>query len=119
VIFTGPTGEIDPPILAIVVIVYSSGGPKTAVNCDDNTPIKNAVLLLKKQIDSGRFQKYYPINEIPLDFIPKSLHKYVIEKIKDPKDNQYEIEVINGNRYEYMIYMQLNKMLDSGQYLYS
>lgn len=84
-------------------------------NCDVNEPITKAVEFLKNQINAGRSQKYYPVEDVPMDFIPKTQHKYVIEKIPDSSDQRRKIVLVNSNRYEYMIYMKLNKMLDSGQ----
>jgi len=84
-------------------------------NCHDNQPLKCAVDFLKTQIDSGRSKKFYSIEEVPLDFIPKALYAQVIEKFPDSKDKRRKIKMVNGNRYEYMVYLQLNKMLDSGQ----
>ena len=84
-------------------------------NCDDNKPIKNAVNFLKSQMANTRSQKYYSIQDVPLDFIPKSLRAYVIERFTDQKDKRRKIRMVNANRYEYMVYMQLDKMLDSGQ----
>lgn len=85
-----------------------------AFNCSDNEPIMNAVNFLKSLIDAGRSQKYYPVQDVPMDFIPKTQRNYVIEKIPDSHDKRRKILLVNSHRYEYMVYMRLNKMLNSG-----
>jgi len=83
--------------------------------CDDNEPIKQAASFFKNQIDSNCLKKHYSIEKIPIDFIPKTLRIHVMDTFPDSKDKRRKIKMINANRYEYMLYMQLNKMLDSGQ----
>jgi TnpA family transposase len=86
-----------------------------AFKCEDNEPISNAVKFLKSQINSGRPQNNYPIKDVPMEFIPKTQWKHVIEKIPDSNDKRRKSVFVNSHRYEYMLYMRLNKMLDSGQ----
>lgn len=83
--------------------------------CDGNEPITKAIEFLKIHIASSRNPKCYPIQDVPMDFIPKTQWKYVIEKVPDPNDKRRKFMLVNGHRYEYMVYMRLNKMLDSGQ----
>jgi len=83
-------------------------------NCD-NEPIKDAVDFLKTQMAENKLKKYYLIAEVPIAFIPKNLQSYVIEKFSDLKDKRRKIKRVNASRYEYMTYLQLNKMLNSGQ----
>jgi TnpA family transposase len=84
-------------------------------NCDENGPIKKAVDFLRNQMASNLCQKHYSVNNVPLDFLPKSQQIYVIEKCADPNDLRRKIQIVNANRYEYAVYMVLEKMLDSGQ----
>jgi hypothetical protein len=84
-------------------------------NCVDQEPIRKAVDFLRSQMAANRSQKYYPIPDVPLAFIPKSLRIQVIARFADQKDKRRKIGMVNANRYEYMVYLQLNKMLDSGQ----
>jgi TnpA family transposase len=84
-------------------------------NCGGNKSMSKAIKFLKAQIAPGRTQRYYPVQDVPMDFIPKTQRKYVIEKIPDANDKRRRIVLVNSRRYEYMVYMRLNKMLDSGQ----
>lgn len=84
-------------------------------NCDDNEPIKKAFDFLRSQMATTRSQKYYPIEDVPFDSIPKSLRTHAIERFTDQKDKRRKIRMVNANRYEYMVYLQLDKMLDSGK----
>ncbi|MDY6894212.1 MAG: Tn3 family transposase [Thermotogota bacterium] len=84
-------------------------------NCGDNEHMSKAVEFLKTQIESNRTPKHFPVQDVPMEFIPKIQRKYVIEKISDLNDKRRKIVLVNSHRYEYMVYRRLNKMIESGQ----
>lgn len=83
--------------------------------CNEKEPIREAIDFLKTRMVKNCFQKYYSIADVPLDFIPKKNQSHVIVKFTDQTDKRRKIKKINANLYEYMVYMQLNKMIESGQ----
>ena len=81
----------------------------------NNIPIKEAVDFFSEHLTNNQSINDYSIDEIPIKFIPKTLLPQIIVKSVDPKDNRRRIKCIDGNRYEYILYSQLRKMLTSGQ----
>ena len=76
-------------------------------NCDDG--LTQAITFLKQHIVSTKSFKSYSIEDIPLSFFPKAHKKYLLTKpiIKASKN----IGVIDGDRYEFMLYLQLQKRI--------
>ena len=81
----------------------------------DNEQFKEAMEFLKTEIINQKYKKYHPVNSVPMSFIPKKFRKHVIEKFNDPSDKRRKISKVNINRYEYMVYLQLEKQISSGQ----
>ncbi|MBN2689471.1 MAG: Tn3 family transposase, partial [Gammaproteobacteria bacterium] len=81
---------------------------------NDNTPIKEALDFFNQHLKSNKTFSNYPQDQVPLKFIPETLQAHVTTKTIDPTDNRRRIKTINAERYEYMLYFQLQKMLVSG-----
>ena len=62
--------------------------------CDDN-PLQEAMKFLVTSVFNKKYQKYYPENQVPIDFIPKKLQARIIEKTQDPLDKRRKIAKIN------------------------
>ena len=83
--------------------------------CEANTPMKEAIEFLNNRITNKLTEKHISIEDAPQQFIPNKLLSVVIDKVVDPQNKRRKIKMINAARYEYMVYSQLQKMLDSGQ----
>ncbi len=83
-------------------------------SCSDK-PLQEAIEFLKTKVFNKKHQKLLPENQVPMGFISKKLKKLIIEKVQDPSDKRRKIAKVNINRYEYMVYWQLEKKIESGQ----
>jgi len=83
--------------------------------CNDNNNIHQAMDFMREYFDSHRPFKTYSYSNIPLKFIPSALESYVTDKTPDPDDKRKKVKQVNGDRYEYMLYLQLKKSLASGE----
>jgi TnpA family transposase len=72
-----------------------------------------AILFLKTHFDNNKSFSDYKLAEIPLEFIPFKLRKYVITKVKSA-NNKKKILTINADCYEFMLYIQIEKALRNG-----
>ena len=76
--------------------------------------LTTAITFLKSHIEGNNTSfKSYPFRDVPIAFIPKALRRYVIEKVKEKASNK-KIKRVNGDRYEFMLYWQLEKQINSG-----
>lgn len=82
---------------------------------NENAPIKEVLDFFNKYLANNQTISNYPFDKVPTKFIPETLRAHVINKAIDPSDNRRRIKTVNGDRYEYMLYFQLRKMLISGQ----
>lgn len=74
---------------------------------DPNFPLMHALTFLKKTFDSKKSLKQIDEEKLPKDFIPASLKPYLYK-------NEEGRKALNVYQYEFLIYYQLEKALDSG-----
>jgi len=84
-------------------------------SCGDNTPIKEAMDFFNLHLGNNKNFNDYSFEEAPTKFIPDTLLPFITDKVTDPTDGRRRIKSINWDRYEYAVYLQLRKMLVSGQ----
>lgn len=73
----------------------------------EHVALHNAVQFLHRYICTNKPFQDYPIDDIPLDFFPKSLKRFIMKKSPcGPKNS------IDGDRYEFMVYWQIQKGLN-------
>ncbi len=71
-----------------------------------------AVDFLKRHLEHNRSFKAYSYQEVPLGFFPKTMRKLLTYKMRN-SDNHI-IKKVDGNRYEFMVYLQLSKGISDG-----
>jgi len=76
-------------------------------------PVSKAISFLKTYFDSNKSFNDYKFEDIPLEFIPSSLKRYVIIKAR-PKKGEKKIKSINADSYEFMLYTIIKKQLGKG-----
>jgi hypothetical protein len=74
----------------------------------DNDELRKAVDFLRKHIKGNKPFHVHEYQDIPLAFFPKSLKPLLLKS--SPSDDPKEKE-IDGNRYEFMVYWQLQKSI--------
>lgn len=70
-----------------------------------------AITFLRTHFDNNKSFNDYKFEDIPLEFIPASLKRYVITKVKNSKK---KIKAINPDAYEFMLYTHIVKHLSKG-----
>lgn len=75
--------------------------------------LNKAILFLKTHFDSHKSFNDYKFAEVPLEFIPSHLKRYVITKVK-ASGKKKKIQAINGDCYEFMLYTNIEKNLRNG-----
>ena len=78
-----------------------------------NKDIEAAINFLKQHFESKLSFKSYHFRDIPIQFIPRSLRRYVIEKIREAGTSK-KVKKINGDRYEFMLYLMIEKSINKG-----
>lgn len=68
----------------------------------DNEKLQKAIQFLRSHINGSQSFKDYDVKDIPLDFFPKYLKRFLW-------DPSVKGKVVNGDRYEFMVYWQLQK----------
>ena len=85
---------------------------------DKETPIKAAIVFFKDFLNKKGKLEQQPIKNIPTDFIPKRMRRYVINKMdqmigKKIKKVKYINGYVNGNLYEIILYLEIEKAIGS------
>ena len=75
----------------------------------DNEALMEAVNFLKTHIAGNHPFKSYQMNDIPLTFFPKTHLRFLLNQ--PVQKEQQNIGVIDGDRYEFMVYLQLQKSI--------
>jgi len=78
-----------------------------------NKNIEQAINFLKEHFEGKKAFKDYTFADVPIGFIPRTLRRYVIEKVRE-KGSSKRIKKINGDRYEFMLYMMIEKSIGKG-----
>ncbi|WP_133137982.1 Tn3 family transposase [Legionella rowbothamii] len=78
-----------------------------------NKALNAAIVFLKSHYNSNKSFSTYQFKDIPLEFIPKVLQRYVIKKVRLDKNNK-KVKTIDPDRYEVMLYLQIEKSLKTG-----
>lgn len=82
---------------------------------DKEMPLEAAIEFFTSCINSGKKLEDQPLDKIPVEFIPKKLKGYVVNQKLIKMDKEVnEIKYINGNLYEVMLYLELQKAINSG-----
>jgi len=76
-------------------------------NQSQSDPVMDAVAFLKKVFKQGKTLLFYDFNDIPKDFIPIRLRKYIYETSKSKKS-------IIPEKYEFLVYMMLRNRVEAG-----
>lgn len=71
----------------------------------DNEKLSNAVKFLRQHLRSNHSFQDYKLDDVPLDFFPKSLKRFIVTRSRHNKKKK----VVDGDRYEFMVYWQLQK----------
>jgi len=80
----------------------------------DDSLIKG-VIFLKEAFRQGKSLSRYDIQEFPQDLIPKKLKRYLYEtEQKKVASKSRRLKTINGDKYEFLVYILLRKHLESG-----
>jgi hypothetical protein len=74
--------------------------------------LADAIGFLRQQMAKENAFKTSLYEEVPLAFFPKSMKRFLTDKIHDNDDRI--IKKINGDRYEFMVYLQIAKGLADG-----
>ena len=82
-----------------------------------NNDILKAINFLKSYFDDKKSKKLfsdYDLNKIPIDFIPQTSQRYIFDRVKSKKNNNQTVKIINGDCYEFMLYLHLERRLNNG-----
>lgn len=74
--------------------------------------MSKSVEFLKQHLAYHHAFKSYRYNDVPMGFFPKSARKFLTYKARD--NHGQVLKKIDGNRYEFMVYLQLFKGLADG-----
>ena len=80
-----------------------------------DNPIKAVMEFMKTHLESKTSFMDYSYETIPTQFIPKGLLSYITTKTGSGKNKHSKRKTINGHIYEFMLYLQLQRQLESGQ----
>lgn len=69
-----------------------------------NDGLTQAVAFLRRHLDSGQPFRDYRYQEVPMEFFPKSLKKFLTYKVSI---DGLSVKKVDGDRYECMVYHQL------------
>jgi hypothetical protein len=69
-----------------------------------NDGLTEAVAFLRRHLDSGQSFRDYRCQEVPMEFCPKSLKKFLTYKVSI---DGLSVKKVDGDRYECMVYQQL------------
>ena len=75
--------------------------------------VNSAISFMKSHFDSNKSFVDYKFEEIPTDFIPAHLKRFVISKVA-VKDSKKKVKVVGADAYEFMLYLQVVKNIDNG-----
>lgn len=78
-------------------------------------PIKAVMEFMKTHLESKTSFMDYSYETIPTQFIPKGLLSYITIKTGSSKNKHSKRKRIDGHLYEFMLYLQLQRQLESGQ----
>ena len=73
----------------------------------DNKELRKAINFLHNHISQNKSFRDYDIRDIPLDFFPKPLRTFLW--VKPIEGKKLKEKMVDGNRYEFMVYRQLEK----------
>ncbi|WP_150466111.1 Tn3 family transposase [Francisella sp. SYW-2] len=79
----------------------------------ENKHLAEAINFFKEHLKSNKSFKDYDFNEVKISFVPRNLRRYIIEKVRI-KGSSKKAKKINGDRYEFMLYMQIEKHISNG-----
>ena len=78
-------------------------------------PLMKGVNFLKEAFRQGKSLSQFDIQDFPQDLIPKKIKRYLYEvKQKKIAGKSCRIKIINGDKYEFLVYKLLRKYLESG-----
>ena len=81
----------------------------------ENDPLLDGVQFMKAAFQRGKSLNQFNPEDFPQEFIPTKLKRYIYEsKIKKFKGNARRIKMVNGDKYEFLIYQLLMKHLEAG-----
>lgn len=72
-----------------------------------NNGLTQAVAFLRRHLETGQSFRDYRHQDVPIDFCPKSLRKFLY--YKESSNGQPTVKKIDGDRYECMVYHQLKQ----------
>lgn len=72
-----------------------------------NDGLAQAVAFLRRHLDGNQPFRDYRYQDVPMDFCPKSLKKFLIQKVSI--NGQPAVKRVDGDRYESMVYYQLKQ----------
>jgi TnpA family transposase len=72
-----------------------------------NEGLTQAIAFLRKHLSGGQTFRDYPYQDVPLNFSPQSLKKFLTLKVKT--DDQKVVKRVDGDRYECMVYHQIKQ----------
>jgi TnpA family transposase len=78
-----------------------------------NKPLNLAIQFLKNHYASNKAFSLYKFKDVPIEFIPRVLRRYVIQKIKAKKNNK-KIKSIHADKYEFMLYQYIESGIKTG-----
>jgi hypothetical protein len=79
-------------------------------------PLIKAVLFLKDAFQKNKSLTQFSVNELPQQFIPSKLQKYLYEiKTVEIKGKTIKYKKLNVDKYEFLIYRLLKVKLESGE----
>lgn len=73
----------------------------------NNNALTQAVAFLRRHLESGQSFRDYRYQDVPMDFCPKSLRKFLT--YKESVNGQRTVKKVDGDRYECMVYHQLKQ----------
>ena len=74
--------------------------------------MSRAIIFLQAHITKNSSFKKYRYKDVPLGFFPKSMRRYLTYKTRNNENKL--TRKIDGNRYEFMVYLQISKGLADG-----
>ncbi|MBT4835786.1 MAG: Tn3 family transposase [Methylococcales bacterium] len=85
---------------------------KTLDFVSESDEMNDAANFLKRHLENKKSFSNYDYDEIPLGFFPKTTRRFLTYKIKN-NDNK-TVKKIDGDCYEFMVYLQLKKAFSDG-----
>lgn len=78
-----------------------------------SSELTEAATFLKSHFDSNKSFSIHQFKDIPLEFIPTAMRRYVVTRVK-PKNSNKKEKIVLAGAYEFMLYTCIERLIPKG-----